>query len=89
LAGATAGEHAVERVEILLADRVKLVVVTSGAGNGQPQKGLRENIDLIVDDLHLVIQGVHRNVAVLHHAQVRRPNPRFVQAFGTVEARVF
>ena len=65
------------------------MVVTAGAGNGQSEKGLRENIDLIVDDLHLVIQGVHRNVAVLHHAQVCRPNPRFVQAFGTVDARVF
>ena len=89
LAGATAGEHSVQCVEVLLADRIELVVVTAGARNGQAEKGFREHIDLVVDHLHLIVQGIHRDVPELHHAQVRRPNPRFVQAFGAVDSRVF
>ena len=89
LAGATAGEHSVQCVEVLLADRIELVVVTAGARNGQAEKGFREHIDLVVDHLHLIVQGIHRDVPELHHAQVRRPNPGFIQAFGAIDSRVF
>ena len=88
LAGSTAGEDAVERVKIPLADGIKLVIVTPGAGNGEPKKGLREDIDLVVDDLHLIIQCVHRNIAELDHAQMRQSEHGFVQAFGAVETRI-
>ena len=88
LARTAAGEDAVERIKILLADRIKLVVVAARAGNRQTKEGLGENIDLIVHDFHLVIQRVHRHVAQLDHPQLRRAENGFVQPVRRVETRL-
>ena len=50
-----AREHAIETVIVAHRDRVVLVVVTAGAGNGQSQESARHGIDLIVDLIMRVV----------------------------------
>ena len=56
-----AGEHAVQRVVIGGRDGVELVVVATGAGDGQAEEAAADDIDLVVD--HVMA------VAVEHPAQ--------------------
>ena len=44
-----AGEHAVEGVIILGRNRVELVVVAAGAGDGEAEEGLAQHVDLAVE----------------------------------------
>ena len=51
-----AGEDAVERVIVLGRDRVELVVVATGAGDGQAEQAPPHDVDLVIDDLVTVVQ---------------------------------
>ena len=51
-----AGEDAVERVIVLGRDRVELVVVAAGAGDGQAEQAAGDDVDPVVDDLVLVVE---------------------------------
>jgi hypothetical protein len=51
------GEDAVERVIVLDRDRVELVVVAAGARDRQAQEGARDDVDPVVDDVVLVVEG--------------------------------
>ena len=51
-----AGEDAVERVVVVGRDRVELVVVTAGAGDGQAQQPATDDVDPVVDDVFLHVQ---------------------------------
>ena len=81
-------EDAEQRVEILLADRIELVIVAAGAGNGQPLKRLGENVDLVVGPFHPVFPRIDRLEAMFDHAVVRGGDDGFVDAFFRVDARI-
>ena len=49
-----------QRVIILAADGVELVVVAAGAGDGQAQERLGEDIDLVIDPVAFVLADIHR-----------------------------
>ena len=49
-----------QRVIILAADGVELVVVAAGAGDGQAQERLGEDIDLVIDPVAFVLPYIHR-----------------------------
>ena len=83
-----AGEDPVEGIEILLGDGVKLVIVAAGAGGGEPEERLGIDIDLVLDHLHLVVEGIDRYEAELHHPQMRRADRRFIEPLGGVPTRI-
>ena len=87
LAGARGGEDAVEGREVGLADRVELVVVAAGAGDREPEEGLADHVDLVVDVTHLFVDRVHGLVAVLDHAEMPGAEGGLVELFRGVEAR--
>ena len=82
-------EDAVEGGEVGLADGVELVVVATGAGDGEAEESLRDDVDLVVDVLDLFVRRVERLVAVFDQAEVARPDAGFVDAFLGVDARLF
>jgi hypothetical protein len=51
LRGTGTGENAEKSVVVPLADGVELVFVAPGAGDGQPKRGLGDDVDLVVRDL--------------------------------------
>src|SRR5262245_719229 len=63
-----AGKHAVEGVVVLLRDRVVLVIVAAGTGNGQAEQAARHRIDSVIEDVVLV---VHETPAQGQKAQRR------------------
>src|SRR5262249_16703181 len=44
-------EDAGQGVVVLLRERVELVVVAAGAGEGQPQETAADRVDLVIDDI--------------------------------------
>ena len=52
----TAGEDSVERVIVLRRNRIKLVIVTAGASDGQPHRASRHHVDAIIDNVGLIVQ---------------------------------
>ena len=88
LRGAAAGEDAVERVVIALADGIELVIVTAGAGECEALEGFAEDVDLIFHGLHLIIERIDGLEAVFDEAQVGEAEDGFVEVFGGIAARV-
>ena len=79
---ATVHHRAVEGVEVRLADRVELVVVAAGAGDGHPQERLGDDVDLVLGEADLLVQGVGgaetvQDEAVLGDADRRLVDPEF------------
>ena len=68
---ARALQIAAERVVIRLADRIKLVIVASRAGDRQAKKRLAENVDLIVQPIALMLADIDRRVRLL----AEKPEP--------------
>ena len=44
------------RVVVAVGDRVELVIVTTGAAHGQPEKSGSENMHLVGDDIHPLVE---------------------------------
>ena len=80
-------QDAEERVVVLLADRVELVVVAASAGNGEPKEGLGEHVDLVVRPLHAFFPRVNGLVAEFDQAQVGRAENRLVDAAAHSDPR--
>ncbi len=59
---------------------IELVVVTTRAGNGQSQEGLREHVDLVVDAIRFVQGGIHRSMGGLVQVPPTGPDDRLVEA---------
>ena len=64
------------------------MIVAAGAGGGEPEERLGIDIDLVLDHLHLVVEGIDRYEAELHHPQMRRANRRFIEPLGGVPTRI-
>ena len=80
--------RAEERVVVLLADRVELVVVAAGARHGQPKERLRRHVHLVVRPLDAILPGIDRLEAVLDEPEVGRTDHRLVGSAVRGEARV-
>ena len=50
------GEHAVERVVVGRRNRIELVIVAAGAGDGQPHQAAGHDVDAIVVDVERVVE---------------------------------
>ena len=74
-------EDSVEGGEVGLADGVELMVVATGAGDRESEEGLRDDVDLVIDVAYLLIDRVHRLVAVFDHAEVAGAEGRLVELF--------
>ena len=74
-------------VVVLRGDRVELVVVAAGAGDGQAQEGLGEDVDLVVDAVRLVLADVDRRMRPLAEEEEAGAEDRLVEALGRVPAR--
>ena len=83
--GARAVEGAEQRVVVLLADRVELVVVAPGARDGQAHERLRHHVHLVVGPLDPVLPRIDRLVAVLDEPVVGGADDRLVGAALGVE----
>ena len=83
-----AGEDAEERVVVPLADGIKLVIVAAGAAHRHAQRGLRDDIDLVVRELHQLIQRIDREEAMLHHAQAAQTGTTLHNARLRIDARL-
>ena len=64
------------------------MIVAAGAGGGEPEERLGVDIDLVLDHLHLVVEGIDRYEAELHHPQMRRADRRFIEPLGGVPTRI-
>ena len=69
---ARAIEDAEQRVVVLLADGVELVVVAPGARDREALESLRDDIDLVVRPFHAFLPGIDGLVAEFDNAQMRR-----------------
>ena len=83
-----AADHAVQRVVILGADGIKLVIVTTRTGDGHALKRLAEHVDLVVDDLRLISAHIHRRMAMLAEPPPSGSQPAFVPAAVLGKARL-
>ena len=72
--GPARGHDTIPCVKILLADRVKFVVVTTSAGNRDPLKCFLGYIDLIVRESNQLFQGISGCKSVEYHPQLCRAN---------------
>src|SRR4030095_7614226 len=61
---ARALEDAVKRVEVLRRNRVELVVMTSRACDREAEERLREDVDLVVDEIRLVPPDIDGRVCL-------------------------
>ena len=59
------GEDGLETVIVLLRDRIILMVVTTGAGNGHTQECFAKDIDAIVKPVGLVLPDIHGRMHLL------------------------
>ena len=82
------GEDPKERVVVRLADGVELVVVTARARDRLRQEGLAEDVDRVVREADLLIQGVRGREAVEHEAPMSRADGGLVDALLLVDPRV-
>ena len=85
-AGAARREHAEQRRVVRLADGVELVVVAARAGDGLGLEGLPEDVDLVVDEADLLVQGIGGQVAVVDEPPVGGGEDRLVQAPLRIQA---
>ena len=68
-----AEKDAGQGVVIFLRDRIELVIVAAGAGDGQRLKGLEGHVDLLVGEVHLELPAVGTKLTQGH-------------SFGTIES---
>ena len=85
--GAATGQDAVEGVKVALADGVELVVVAAGAGDRQAEEAFGEDVDLVVGEGRLFVEGVGRGEAVRHHPVMGGAEGRFVDVQLPVDSR--
>ena len=64
------------------------MVVTTSTGRRQSEKRLGININLVVDDFHLIVECVDRHKAQFDHSQVRRPDRRLVEVVVGIPPRL-
>ena len=81
-------EVAGEGVVVLGRDGVEFVVVTAGTGDGQPQEGLTEDIQLVVHVVRLVGQNVGRGVCRLVEVPKTGAHHGFIERLVRVSARI-
>ena len=79
-----AEENTGQGVVVLGGDRVELVIVTAGTGDGEPQKRATDDIDLVVDVIgdHLVLIDVAGH-EIRDGQQSRGDQAVLVEAAGT------
>ena len=88
LRGPHAGEDAVQRVVVALADGIKLVIVAARARGRESLKRFRDDIDLAVHGLDLFVECIDGIEAVLDKPEVCEAEQRFVDALGFIPARL-
>src|SRR5579863_7415393 len=76
-----------EGVVVLLAYRIELVIVAAGTTDGQPQKSLSKNVDLVVDAIGPMLTHVDRRVGLLAEPPEAGADDRFVVVFGGMTPR--
>ena len=86
--GAAVHHRAVEGVEVRLADRVELVIVAAGAGDGHPQERLGDDVDLVLGKAHLLVQGIGGAETVQHEAILGDADRRLVDPEFGVHPRL-
>ena len=64
------------------------MVVTTSTGRRQSEKRLGININLVVDDFHLIVECVDRHESQFDHSQVRRPDRRLVEVVVGIPPRL-
>ena len=72
LGGASGGEDAEERVVVLLRDGIELVIVATGAGDGEALESFGKDVDLVVSPFDAILPGVNRLEAMFHHAPMSK-----------------
>ena len=82
-------EDSVQGIEVSLADGVELVVVTAGAGDGEPKEGLGDDVNLVVHVLDLFVGRIQRLETMFNQTEVTGSNDGFVDAFFGVHSRLF
>ena len=87
-ARAAVHHRAVEGVEVGLADRVELVVVAAGAGDRHPQERLGDDVDLVLGEADLFVEGVGGAEAVQDEAVLGDADRRLVDAQFRVHPRL-
>ena len=86
---AGAGEYAIQCVVILRGNCVELVVVTTGAGNGEAEERFGEDVDLVVNELELMMADVNGRMHLLAEPVLGRAQERFIAAVGRVGSGVW
>ena len=81
-------ENTEECVVIRLTDRVKFVIVTAGAGDGQSLESFRYGIDLIVGETDPLIERIGRGKSVKYHPKVCRSDGAFVDSQFGIDSRI-
>ncbi len=81
-----ADHDAVQSIEVALADGIEFVIMAAGARDRHAQERLRDYVDLVVGETHLLVERVGRGVAVLHHTKVPQAEHRLVQPELAIDA---
>ena len=84
--GAVADHHPIKAGVILLTDRVKFVIVATGARHREGHGGLAHHIHLIVGESHQFLIGVHHPKTKRVHPQMCGTNGRFVDVGFFIES---
>ena len=79
-----ADHHAVETLEIVLADGIELVIVAARAGDCKAEHRLADHVDLIVDPGDLLVSKME---LLSGETQLHLSAPRFVSRIGNLEQR--
>src|SRR6185369_5380242 len=78
-----------QRVIILRRDRIKLVVVAAGAGDGLTEKSLAEDVELIVDAVGLVLADIDGSLLPFVHPPKAGGQDRLVRAIERMASRLW
>ena len=60
--------------------------MATGAGDGEPEEGLGDDVDLVVHVLYLFVRGIERLEAMFDQAEVARADGGFVDTFLGIHA---